>query len=66
MQMAHYKLTVIIIAEDLILPSAVNMCETVLGTEYAAKQNGFPLSDNTIWKREEDMKAQLIDMLKEG
>uniref|UniRef100_A0A8C4T186 HAT C-terminal dimerisation domain-containing protein n=1 Tax=Erpetoichthys calabaricus TaxID=27687 RepID=A0A8C4T186_ERPCA len=58
------------IAEDLILPSAVDMCKTVLDKECTAKLKGVPLSDNTIGRRIEDIagdiKAQLIDRLKEG
>ena len=58
------------VAEELILPSAVDMCDTVLGKESAAKLKSIPLSDNTIARRIEDMsddiKAQLIDRLKQG
>ena len=58
------------VAEELILPSAVDMCDTVLGKESAAKLKSIPLSDNTIARRIKDMsddiKAQLIDRLKQG
>ena len=43
------------VAEELILPSAVDMCDTVLGKESAAKLKSIPLRDNTIARRIEDM-----------
>lgn len=58
------------IAENLILPSAMDMCETILGKESASKLKSIPLSDNTIARRiadmSDDIKTQLIDRLKQG
>lgn len=39
------------IAEDLILPSAVDMCETVLDRECAAKLKGILLSGKHNWEK---------------
>lgn len=41
------------IAQDLILPAALDMCEAVLGEEFSKKLKYIPLSDNTI---------QLVDL----
>lgn len=52
------------IAEELILPAAVDMCEVVLGREYSQKLKAIPLSDNTISRRitdmSEDVRCQLV------
>uniref|UniRef100_A0A0L8FVS6 DUF4371 domain-containing protein n=1 Tax=Octopus bimaculoides TaxID=37653 RepID=A0A0L8FVS6_OCTBM len=56
------------IAEELVLPCAIDMCEAVLDGKCAVKLNAVPLSDNTIVRRIEDMskdiKSQLIDRVK--
>eukprot|EP00106_Octopus_bimaculoides_P022067 XP_014789509.1 PREDICTED: protein FAM200B-like [Octopus bimaculoides] len=53
------------IAEELVLPCAIDMYEAVLDGKCAAKLKAVPLSDNTIARRIEDMskdiKSQLID-----
>ena len=57
------------IAEDLILPAAIDMCETVLDRECRAKLKEIPLSNNTISRRigemSSDIKAQLLEKLKQ-
>lgn len=53
------------IAEELVLPCAIDVCGAVLGEKCAAKLKAVPLSDNTIARRIEDMsddiKTQLIE-----
>ena len=57
------------IAENLILPAAVDMCEAVLDGECAKKLKQISLSNNTISRRideiSNDIKAQLLDRLKQ-
>lgn len=56
------------IAEELILPCAVDMVKAVVGESYVSKLRSIPLSNNTISRRislmSEDVNEQLIDMLK--
>lgn len=56
------------IAEELILPCAIDMAKTVLGEKMANKIRAIPLSNNTLRRRIVDMSAdvkkQLIDCLK--
>ena len=56
------------IAEDLILPAALDMCETVLCKESCAKLKAIPVSDDTISRRisemSDDIKTQLIERLR--
>lgn len=58
------------IAEKLVLPCAIDMCEEVWDEKCAAKLKAVPLSDNTIVRRIEDMsediKSQLTDRVKTG
>ena len=53
------------IAEDLILPATIDMCETVLDRKCTAKLEEIPLSNNTISQRigemSSDIKAQLLE-----
>ncbi|KII63306.1 hypothetical protein RF11_04903 [Thelohanellus kitauei] len=55
------------IAEELILPQAINMCEVVLGIDYSQKLKAIHLSDNTVSRRivdiSEDVLCQLIARL---
>ena len=57
------------IAENLILPAAINMCETILDCKCAKKLREIPLSNNTISKRideiSNDIKVQLLERLKQ-
>lgn len=54
-------------ANALILPSAIDMCQTVLDKACTAKLKEIPLSDNTMMRRIEHMsdniKVQLLDLL---
>jgi hypothetical protein len=56
------------IAEDLILPSAVDMVKAVLGEKVVRQVRAIPLSDNSISRRITDMSAdvneQIVEMLK--
>ena len=56
------------IAEELFLPSAIDMAKAVLGETMANKICAIPLSNNTISRRIVDMsidvKEQLVDSLK--
>jgi hypothetical protein len=56
------------IAEELILPSAIDMVQAVLGEKMAKKLRTIPLSNDTISRRIADMSAdineQLVEMLK--
>ena len=58
------------IAEELVLPCAIDMCKAVLDEKRAAKLNAVSLSDSTIARKIKDMskdiKFQLIDRLKIG
>ena len=58
------------IAEDLILPSAIGLCETALDKECAAKLKLIPFSNNTIGRRIQDMaddvKINLINLLQQA
>lgn len=55
------------IGEELILPSAVEMCEVMLGSEAANKLKSIPLSNDTVKRRIEllsvDIQSQLLDRL---
>ncbi|KII73288.1 SCAN domain-containing protein 3 [Thelohanellus kitauei] len=51
------------IAEELILPSAIDMCEVVLGREYSQKLKAIPLSDNTVSRRIVDMSEDVLSQL---
>ena len=55
------------IAENLILPAVIDMCEIVLDGKCAAKLKDIPLSNNTISRRinkiSTDIKTQLIERL---
>ena len=57
------------ITEDLILPVAIDLCETVLNRECTAKLKEIPLSNNTISRRlgemSSDIKAQVLERLKQ-
>ena len=57
------------LAEELILPAAVDMCEVIIGTEAANKLKTVPLSD-TIRRRIDDLSddilSQLLDRLRCG
>ncbi|XP_064410162.1 SCAN domain-containing protein 3-like [Latimeria chalumnae] len=56
------------IGEDLILPSAQDMCREVLGEEAARKIGSIPLSNNTVCRLISEMsinvKVQLIEMIR--
>lgn len=56
------------IAENLILPAALDMCEVLLGKDSCAKLKTIPLSNNTISRRISDMSddiaTQLIERLR--
>uniref|UniRef100_A0A3B4X3Q8 DUF4371 domain-containing protein n=1 Tax=Seriola lalandi dorsalis TaxID=1841481 RepID=A0A3B4X3Q8_SERLL len=56
------------IAEQLILPAAVDMCTTMGSEDCANKLKNIPLSDNTIARRivemADDVKTQLIEKLR--
>uniref|UniRef100_A0A3B4VDX5 HAT C-terminal dimerisation domain-containing protein n=1 Tax=Seriola dumerili TaxID=41447 RepID=A0A3B4VDX5_SERDU len=56
------------IAEQLILPAAVDMCTTMGSEDCANKLKTIPLSDNTIARRivemADDVKTQLIEKLR--
>ena len=58
-----------IIAENLILPAAIDMCKTVLDGECAKKLQEIPLLNNIISRRideiSNDRKAQLLGRLKQ-
>lgn len=43
------------IAEELILPAPVGMCEVVLGKEYSQKLKAIPLSDKTMSRQIADI-----------
>ena len=43
------------IAQELILPAAVGMCEIMLGTEAANKLKSIPLSDDNVKRRIDDL-----------
>ena len=57
------------IAENLILPAAMDMCEAVLNGKCATKLKEIPLSNNTVSRRideiSNDIKAQLLEGLKQ-
>ena len=56
------------IAETLILPAAIDMCEAVLNGKCATKLKEIPLSNNTVSRIDEvsnDIKAQLLEILKQ-
>ena len=57
------------IAEELILPAAVDMVKAVIGNSEAEKLNTIPLSDTTISRRinelSDDLKVQLAEKLKD-
>lgn len=56
------------IAEDLILPSALDMVEIMVGKQEANKLKNIPLSDNTISRRindiANDIQEQVVEKLK--
>ncbi|XP_077100002.1 SCAN domain-containing protein 3-like [Siphateles boraxobius] len=51
------------IAEELILPAAVDMCEIMLGTEAANKLKSIPLSDDTVSRRIGDLADDILSQL---
>ena len=51
------------IAEELILPAAVDMCEALLGKAYSEKLKVIPLSDNTVSRRIDDMAEDILIQL---
>ena len=51
------------IAEELILPAAVDMCEAMLGTEAANKLKSVPLSNDTVRRRIDDLSADILSQL---
>ena len=57
------------IAENLILPAAIDMCEAVLNGKCATKLKEISLSNNTVSGRideiSNDIKAQLLERLKQ-
>ena len=58
------------IAEKLILPAALDIITTMLGSEFARKVQNIPLSNDTIARRvndlSDDLKIQLIDKLRDN
>uniref|UniRef100_A0A9J7Z8E8 DUF4371 domain-containing protein n=1 Tax=Cyprinus carpio carpio TaxID=630221 RepID=A0A9J7Z8E8_CYPCA len=56
------------IAEELILPSAVDMCRELLGDAAATKIQSIPLSDDTVARRivdmSDDIECQLVERIK--
>jgi len=56
------------IAEELILPSAIDMCREVIGGNAASKLELVPLSNNTITRRiiemSNDIECQLLERIK--
>ena len=57
------------IAENLILPAAIDMCKAVLDGKCSTKLKESPLSNNTVSRRidviSNDIKAQLLERLKQ-
>ena len=53
------------IAQELILPAAVGMCEIMLGTEAANKLKSIPLSDDTVKRRIDDLSGDILSQLLE-
>ena len=57
------------IAENLILPAAIDMCEAVLDGKCVTKLREIPLSNNTVSRRideiSNDIKAQFLERLKQ-
>ena len=51
------------IAEKLILPAAVDMCEAMLGTEAANNLKSVPLSNDTVRRRIDDLSAEILSQL---
>ena len=55
------------IAENLILPAAVDVCEVVWDSQCAAKLKEIPLSNNAVSKRIDDIcydiRSQLLERL---
>ncbi|KII62535.1 Zinc finger MYM-type protein 6 [Thelohanellus kitauei] len=51
------------IAEELILPSAIDMCEVVLRSNYSQKLKAITLSDNTVSRRIVDMSEDVLCQL---
>jgi hypothetical protein len=51
------------IAQELILPAAVGMCEIMLGTEAANKLKSIPLSDDTVKRRIDDLSDDIVSQL---
>lgn len=76
-QLASYKVAYRIgqskkphtIAEELILPCAIDMVSTIIDDATAQKLRAIPLSDNTVARRisdiSEDMKEQLVEKIKD-
>lgn len=58
------------IAENLLVPAAMDMVRAVIGTEEAKKLKSIPLSDNTVARRIDDMaddiREQLIQNIKDS
>lgn len=55
------------VAESLIMPAALEMCEIMLGKEFSRKLLSIPVSNDTIRRRicdmSNDIKAQLVERL---
>ena len=51
------------VAENVILPAAVDMCEVVWDSQCVAKLKQILLSNNTISRRIDDIKIQLLERL---
>lgn len=51
------------IAQELIHPAAVEMCEIMLGTEAANKLKAIPLSDDTVRRRIQDLSADILSQI---
>ncbi|XP_060774418.1 SCAN domain-containing protein 3-like [Neoarius graeffei] len=51
------------IAEELILPSAVDMCEVMIRTEAANKLKRVPLSNDTVRQRIDDLSDDILSQL---
>jgi hypothetical protein len=50
------------IADELVLPAAVDMCETLLGKQCDEKLKAIPLSDNTVSRSISEV-SQLVERI---
>ena len=51
------------IAENLVLPAAIDMVEIMLGESSVNKLRSIPLADNTVGRRIADISDNLCDQL---